>query len=284
MFRNLFSRFKAQWWRVVIEKIFNKLFFLLTFGHRDVGWVVSDLIAIFTIGIVTNIARMHVWLWIPSSSIQTSRTVMICVWVWWWCSMIVSVVQWWWVVCIDAWKMWIFVIWIVVIKIVMVMWMNMRIIARKWVRDKRIRVSGSFRFSGLRYLWWKVWLLWTVCVNRSGRNCILRLRVTSWLRVSVACGISCGVIVFDCVKIVGRLARRMSIWTGIRIRAGTTNGCCWGITWRTAATSIGWVCTRSWCRNEYWCNWSSWLISWRERTLRWPRRWKVCVSVFISWI
>lgn len=121
---------------------------ILTFDHRNIWCVVSNLISILTIvAAVAWWSNVWVGVGIPSCSVQTSRSIMIYVW-WLWCAGVISVVQWWWVVCINAWKMWIFVIWIVMIEVVMIVWMNVWKVARKWVRADRVGMMSlwSFRF------------------------------------------------------------------------------------------------------------------------------------------
>lgn len=195
---------------------------------------------------------------------------MINVWVWLWCAMIVSVVQWRWVVCIDAWKGWIFVIGVIMIEVEMVVRMDMRKVPGKGIGTDGIGMHVMLWFDGFGDVRGRM-----VGVNgASGRRFVWRL-VTGTLRVSVVCGISCWVFVIDCVKIIGCLAGGSSIWGGVG-KTGATDRrrrevTCW-------AAGVGWVSSRRRRGHEDWRSRSPTHVCWRERALRWSRGWKICAS------
>lgn len=241
----------------------------LTFAHRHIGRVVGDLISVFAISAVAaTLMRVEISFGIPSSRVQTSRAVMINVWVWLWCTMIVSVVQWRWVVCIDAWKMWIFVIGVIMIEVEVVMWMNMWEVSGKGIGTDGIGMH-VVRFYGFVDFWRRM-----VGVNGTSRRRFVRRLVTGVLRVSVVCGITCWEFVIDCVKIIG-LAWGASIWGGVG-KAGASDGCCQEVTcW---AAGVGGVSSRRRRGHEDWRSRSPACIRGRERTLRWSWGWKICAS------
>lgn len=243
----------------------------LTLGHWYIWRVVGDLVSVFAVPTVAAASLMHVKIsfWISPSRVQTSRTIMINVWVWLWCAMIVSVVQWRWVVCIDAWKMWIFVICVIMIEVKMVVWMDMWEVPRKGVRTNGVGMYMAW-FDGFGYVWG-----WMVCFNGSGGCCFVWRLVTGIRRISVVCGICCWELVIDCVKIIGWLAWGASIWGGVG-KTGATDRCCREVTcW---AARVGWVSSRRRRRHEDWWSWSPVEVRRWERALGRSWGWKIWAS------